>query len=39
MDEKCGAKFKEATDVNETLIDFEFGFNNFSLLDVRIRLN
>ena len=34
MDEKCGAKFKEATDVNETLIDFEFGFNNFSLHDV-----
>ena len=35
MDEKCGELFEEATRVNETLIDFEFGFNNFRLEDVR----
>lgn len=35
MDEACGAKFEEATRANETLIDFEFGFNNFRLEDVR----
>ena len=35
MDEKCGELFEEATRFNETLIDFEFGFNNFALKDVR----
>jgi hypothetical protein len=31
MDEKCGELFDDATKYNDTLIDFEFGFNNFSL--------
>lgn len=35
MDEKCGELFEEATRKNDTLIDFEFGFNNFRLDDVR----
>ena len=35
MDEECGSKFEEATRFNDTLIDFEFGFNNFKLDDVR----
>ena len=35
MDEDCGAAFEEATRINTTLIDFEFGFNNFRLDDVR----
>lgn len=35
MDEKCGELFEEATRYNDTLIDFEFGFNNFRLDDVR----
>jgi len=35
MDEKCGELFEEATRFNDTLIDFEFGMNNFSLNDVR----
>lgn len=35
MDEKCGELFEEATRFNDTLIDFEFGFNNFSLNDIR----
>jgi Ran GTPase-activating protein (RanGAP) involved in mRNA processing and transport len=34
MDEKCGELFEEATRYNTTLIDFEFGFNNFTLNDV-----
>ena len=34
MDEKCGELFEEATRANDTLIDFEFGFNNFALNDV-----
>jgi hypothetical protein len=34
MDEKTGELFEEATRANETLIDFEFGFNNFALNDV-----
>jgi hypothetical protein len=34
MDEKCGEYFEEATRYNTTLIDFEFGFNNFRLEDV-----
>ena len=33
---ECGDLFEEATRINETLIDFEFGFNNFSLNDVLI---
>lgn len=35
MDEECGSLFEEATRKNTTLIDFEFGFNNFKLEDVR----
>ena len=35
MDAKCGELFEEATRVNETLIDFEFGFNNFALQHIR----
>ena len=35
MDEECGSLFEEATRFNTTLIDFEFGFNNFRLEDVR----
>lgn len=35
MDEKCGELFEEATRVNTTMIDFEFGFNKFTLGDVR----
>jgi len=34
MDEKCGELFEEATRHNKTLIDFEFGFNNFKLDDI-----
>jgi hypothetical protein len=36
MDEKCGELFEEATRYNTTLIDYEFGFNNFKLEDVCI---
>lgn len=36
MDEKCGELLEEATRFNDTLIDFEFGFNNFRLDDVYI---
>ena len=35
MDEKCGELFEEATRYNTTLIDFDFGFNNFSLEHIR----
>jgi hypothetical protein len=38
MDEKCGELFEAATSANDSLIDFEFGFNNFSLNDVNIKL-
>jgi hypothetical protein len=31
MDERCGELFEEATRFNDSLIDFEFGFNNFTL--------
>ena len=34
MDEKCGELFEEATRANDTLIDFEFGFNDFGLEEV-----
>jgi len=34
MDEKCGELFDEATKTNKTLIDFEFGFNDFTLTSV-----
>lgn len=34
LDEKCGELFEDATRFNKTLIDFEFGFNNFRLEDV-----
>lgn len=36
MDEECGKMFEEATRANETLIDFDFGFNNFHLEHVMI---
>ena len=36
MDAKCGELFEEATRYNQTLIDFEFSFNNFNLDDVGI---
>lgn len=36
MGDKLGEQFEEATRFNETLIDFEFGFNNFKLDDVNI---
>ena len=39
MDEKCGELFEEATRFNDTLIDFEFGFNNFALNDVSITID
>jgi hypothetical protein len=32
MDEKCGEKWTSTLMVNKDLIDFEFGFNKFSLL-------
>lgn len=31
MDEKCGQKWVLTTQINKNLIDFEFGFNKFSL--------
>ncbi len=31
MDDKCGAKWVQTTHVNQDLIDFEFGFNQFTL--------
>lgn len=34
MDDTCGKMFEEATRYNTTLIDFEFGFNNFHLESV-----
>lgn len=36
MDDKCGELFEEATKANKTLIDFEFGFNDFTLTSVLI---
>lgn len=35
MDERCGAKWVETTRINTDLIDFEFGFNKFSLEQTR----
>ena len=35
MIEECGERFVAATDVNTTLICFEFGFNQFLLEQVR----
>ena len=35
LDETIGKEFDDMLDVNETLIDFEFGFNAFSLDQVR----
>jgi hypothetical protein len=35
MDERCGAKWMETTRINWDLIDFEFGFNKFTLEQVR----
>lgn len=31
MSDECGETFVEVTRKNKTLIDFEFGFNNFTL--------
>ena len=39
MDEECGKLFEEATRYNQTLIDFEFGFNNFHLEHVYIAIS
>ena len=36
MNDECGDDFVEATNYNHTLIDFEFGFNNFKLEQVKI---
>ena len=38
MNDECGDDFVEATHYNHTLIDFEFGFNNFKLEQVKICL-
>jgi hypothetical protein len=35
MDERCGNLWVETTRVNKDLIDFEFGFNKFSLEQTR----
>ena len=35
LDETIGKEFDDMLDVNETLIDFEFGFNGFTLDQVR----
>lgn len=35
MDSNCGDRWLELLDVNEDLIDFEFGFNKFTLDQVR----
>lgn len=35
MDERCGQKWVVTTEVNRDLIDFEFGFNKFSLEQIR----
>ena len=31
MNEECGEAFVDCTNYNHTLIDYEFGFNNFKL--------
>lgn len=36
LDAEIGKEFKSVLEVNETLIDFEFGFNQFHLKEVRI---
>lgn len=38
MDERCGQRWIETTAVNTTLIDFEFGFNKFTLDQVTFSL-
>ena len=35
LDETIGKAFEEALRVNKTLIDFEFGFNQFSVDTIR----
>ena len=35
MDERCGALWVTASQANKDMIDFEFGFNNFSLEQIR----
>lgn len=35
MDESCGKKWVSTTQVNSDLIDFEFGFNKFTLEQIR----
>ena len=37
LDQDMGKEFKQCLEHNMTLIDFEFGFNNFHLNEVRIR--
>lgn len=36
MNEECGERFVKSTDINKTLICFEFGFNQFLLEQTRI---
>lgn len=35
MDDKCGQKWMITTAINKNLIDFEFGFNKFTLEQIR----
>ena len=35
LDDTLGRDFKDALEVNETLIDLEIGFNNFQLTEIR----
>lgn len=35
MDERCGQKWVTTTSINQDLIDFEFGFNKFTLEQIR----
>lgn len=36
LDAEIGKEFKAVLEINQTLIDFEFGFNNFHLKEVRV---
>jgi len=36
MDNACGEKWVITTQINKDLIDFEFGFNKFSLENIRV---
>lgn len=35
MDDRCGQKWVQTTEINTDLIDFEFGFNKFNLEQIR----